>query len=108
MVNSVVKGKVAERAFAQELRDKLNLQARRGVQYSGANGDPDVVCELPIWFEVKRREKLNIYDAMEKAGAECKDKIPCVAHRKNRTGWLVTLRFEDLEAFCSIVNGRMK
>src|SRR5690606_100465 len=43
----------------------------------------------------KRVERLNIYDAMEQSVRDAKDKVPVVAHRKNRKGWLITMRAED-------------
>ena len=46
--------------------------------------------------EVKRVERLNIYDAIDQATRDsaCKQ-IPYVAHRKNNCRWLVTVDGED-------------
>lgn len=63
-MNSRTKGAVGEREVASMLRG-YGYKARRGQQYSGANGDADVVGLPGIHIEVKRREKLNIYDAMQ-------------------------------------------
>ena len=71
-------------------------KARRGQQYSGANGDADVVGLPGIHIEVKRREKLNIYDAIDQAKRDRKsDELPAVFHRKNHFEWLVTMPLED-------------
>jgi len=42
-------------------------------------------------MEVKRNEQLNVYQAVEQAKAECKHLLPVVAHRKNRTDWVISL-----------------
>jgi len=97
-VNSREKGKRGERRWRDVLRDAGFLHAHRGVQYAGGADSPDVACpELPrLHFEVKAVEALNIWRAMaqaiEDAGAQ---KIPVVAHTRNRAGWLVTMRAED-------------
>lgn len=65
-MNSRTKGAVGEREVASMLRG-YGYKARRGQQYSGANGDADVVGLPGIHIEVKRREKLNIYDAIDQA-----------------------------------------
>jgi Holliday junction resolvase len=104
MINSRSKGAQAEREWRDVLRDEGYLKARRGQQFSGSPDSPDVVCpELAgIHFEVKRVEKLNIADAMAQAAADCAgksdgcgSKTPVVAHRRNRTPWLVTMLAAD-------------
>jgi len=96
MVNSKQKGGRGEREWAQVLRD-AGLVAYRGQQFAGGVDSPDVVCEsLPnIHFEVKRVERLNIQDAMFQAVRDCDWKMPAVAHRKNKQGWMVTMRADD-------------
>ncbi len=94
MVNSITKGKIGEREFANWLKDR-GYFARRTKQYCGEEGDADLVTDLDYHFEVKRVERLDIHGAMEKAAAEAKDKTPVVVHRKNRKPWLVTMLAED-------------
>lgn len=78
------------------IQEAYGYNCRRGQQYSGANGDADVVGLPGIHIECKRIEKLNIYDAMEQSARDAKDgEIPAVFHRKNNKDWLVTLRFGD-------------
>ena len=95
-MNSRNKGKVGEREWAEWLRSH-GFEARRGVQYHGGPDSPDVVCrELQHHFEVKRVEALNVTAAMEQAkGDAAPGRVPVVAHRRNRTEWLVTMRAED-------------
>lgn len=96
MVNSRAKGCRGEREWAQLCREHGYTEARRGQQYCGANGAADVVGIAGIHCEVKRVERLNIHDAMQQAVGDALDgEVPVVCHRKDRTGWLVTMRAED-------------
>lgn len=90
-MNSKNKGKVGELEIANILKS-YGYDARRGVQYSGINGDADVVGLPGIHIEVKRVEKLNIDNAMEQSVNDARyGEIPTVFHRKNRKQWLVTM-----------------
>lgn len=94
-MNSRNKGAAGERELAAKLRE-YGYDCRRGQQYCGANGDADVVGLPGVHIEVKRVEKLNLYNAMEQAVSDAiEGEIPAVFHRKNRHGWLVALRLED-------------
>ena len=98
--NSRSKGAVGERGWSHFLQAQ-GFAARRGVQYSGGPDSPDVVHEDErisyLHAEVKRVERgLCLYQATEQAADEAPvGKLPYVAHRKNRKGWLVTMRAED-------------
>lgn len=90
-VNSRAKGARAERALAKRLRD-YGYDARRGQQFSGANGDPDVLGLPGIHIECKAVQRLNVWDAMDQSKRDARDgEIPVVIHKKNYTDWLVTL-----------------
>lgn len=94
-MNSREKGKRGELELARALRS-LGYDCRRGQQYSGANGDADVVGLPGIHIECKRVERLNLYDAMAQAKHDARGgETPVVVHRKDRCGWLVTLELED-------------
>ena len=94
-MNSRRKGAGGERELAGILK-KYGFSCRRGQQYSGANGDADVVGLPGVHIECKRVERLNIYDAIEQAERDGREgEMPAVFHRKNRKKWLVTLRFDD-------------
>lgn len=94
-MNSRTKGAVGERELAGILREYGYL-ARRGQQFSGANGDADVVGLDGYHIECKRVEKLNIDTAMEQSVRDAREnEIPIVCHRKNRKEWLVTIRLKD-------------
>ncbi len=87
------KGKRGEREFASICRAE-GYNARRGQQFSGVEGK-DVIGLPGIHVEVKRVERLNIYDAIDQAVRDAKDGIPIVAHRKNHHRWLITMCAED-------------
>ena len=97
-MNSREKGKRGELELAHYLRDHGFEGARRGQQYSGANGDADIIGALPgIHIECKRVERLNLEEAFRqsKADAERRNETPVVIHRKSRQQWMITLRLAD-------------
>ena len=95
-INSKQKGKRGELELVSKLREYGFNNAKRSVQYCGANGDADIVDALEgIHIECKRVERLNITDAMAQAVRDAKDEIPTVFHRKNNEEWLVTMRLSD-------------
>ena len=110
-MNSRQKGARGEREIAKILRQR-GYDARRGQQYSGANGDADVVGLPGIHIEVKRVEALNIDKAMEQAITDAKPgEMPAVYHLKNGKEWKATVRLKDFiklykqaEAFEKIVD----
>ena len=94
-MNSRTKGKRGELEAAHLLK-KYGYDARRGQQFSGANGDADVVGLPGIHLEVKRVEKLNIENAVEQSVSDAREgEKPAVLHRKNRRNWLVTMPFDE-------------
>jgi len=94
-MNSREKGKRGEREFAGLCANE-GYDARRGQQYSGANGDADVVGLPGIHVEVKRVERLNVEEAMSQAKRDARpSELPLVAHRKNHCPWLITMEVGD-------------
>lgn len=94
-MNSRAKGAAGERELANILRG-YGYDCRRGQQYSGANGDADVIGLPGIHIEVKRVERLDLYGAMAQAIGDARaGELPAVFHRKNYCDWLVTMRLED-------------
>lgn len=114
-MNSRQKGKRGELELVHRLRE-YGYDARRSQQYAGINNDADVVGLPGIHCEVKRVERLNLYDAMAQSKHDArKDEKPVVFHRKNNAEWLVTMHFEDFielyrewEAGRSLGDGREK
>lgn len=100
------KGKVGEREVAELLRAH-GIQARRGVQYHGGVDSPDVVSDMhDIHLEVKRTEKLSLWDAMSQATQDARpDQIPVVVHRASKRQWVAVLPFEALLGLWKRANG---
>lgn len=92
-INSRTKGKMGELELAQLLRTQGHLEARRGQQYCGLDGNADVIGVKGIHIECKRQEK--IFDEMWMKQAEDdarKGEIPVVIYRRNREQWKVLIR----------------
>ena len=109
-MNSREKGKRGELEIAHILQG-YGYEVRRNQQYSGANGDADVVGLPGIHCEIKRVEKLNIDKAMQQSISDSyadslrqgRELIPAVFHRSNsdhkkdstKGTWKVTMRLDD-------------
>lgn len=94
-MNSRDKGKRGELEISHILQNR-GYDAKRSVQYCGANGDADVIGLKGVHIEVKRVEKLNLEEAMQQSRVDARDKeIPVVFHRKNNKKWLCTLDLND-------------
>lgn len=90
-MNSRQKGARGERELAGKLGE-YGYTCRRGQQYSGANGDADVVGLPGIHIECKRVERLDLYGAIEQSKRDSRaEELPVVMHRKNNAEWLVTM-----------------
>lgn len=99
MTNSRAKGARGERELANVLKE-YGYDTRRGQQYSGANGDADVVGLPHIHIECKRVEKLNIDKAMQQSMEDSREnEVPVVMHRKDRQRWLVTMTIDEWMRF---------
>ncbi len=94
-INSRAKGCRGERLWRDELR-AAGFTARRGQQFAGGGDSPDVICEelRGLHQEVKFVENLNLIKATEQAERDGSGKPWIVAHKKNRTPWLVTMNAE--------------
>lgn len=101
-INSREKGRRGEVELARVLRE-YGYQARRGQQFSGANGDADVVGLPGYHIECKRVERLNIEEAMAQSVRDAREgEVPIVCHRRDRKEWMVTIRLKD---FMEVLNG---
>ena len=96
MVNSNRKGKTGERELSKLFRSYGFEGARRSQQFAGINNDADVVGLPHVHVECKRVERLNIHDAIEQTIRDKREEeLGIVAHRKDRTKWLVTMTLDD-------------
>lgn len=67
-------------------------------QATSYGATPDVVNIPGVHPEIKRVERLNVPEAMAQAvrdSEKFKDGMPVLFHRRNRQGWLCTMRLED-------------
>lgn len=83
-MNSRAKGARGEREFAAFLQE-LGVEARRGQQFSGGPGSPDVVADLPVHPEVKFTNALQMWPAIEQAEHDAKGK-PWAVFTRRTTG----------------------
>lgn len=89
-INSRNKGKRGELEWASICRDQ-GYDVRRGQQYSGIGG-ADCVGLPGIHQEVKRANRLNLYDALAQAKRDAPEgHIPIVAHRRDHCPWVVIM-----------------
>lgn len=94
-INSKQKGKDGEREIASKLRE-YGYDARRGCQYNGSDGSADVIGLPGMHLEIKRTERLSLYDALAQAKSDAKEgQMPVVMHRKNHSEWVVIQPLED-------------
>lgn len=85
------KGKVGEREVAALLRG-CGIEARRGQQFSGGDDSPDVVHSMEgLHLEVKRTEKLQLWQAFAQADTDAGGNTPVVVHRANYRPWVAIL-----------------
>lgn len=94
-VNSRRKGKVGELEVAH-IMQSYGFDARRGQQFSGLQGDADVVGVPGLHLEIKRVKALNLDGAMEQSIRDAREgEVPVVVHRKDRQDWRITLSLEE-------------
>lgn len=97
MVNRQKKGAAYERHVASLFRT-YNYNARRGQQYSGANGDPDVAGVPYLHIECKAHENGHgkLYEWLDQAKRDAREgEIPVVIHKRNYCNDLVTMEFSE-------------
>ena len=105
-INSRRKGKVRELELVHKLKEVLpECHARRAQQYSGTESASDVIAPglSGLWIECKGVQNLNLHKTMDTSVEQCGDLVPVVCHRKNGTGWLVSVRIEDIIEFAEEV-----
>lgn len=100
-MNSKAKGASGERELAKLLRS-YGYEARRGVQYSGLQGDADVVGVNGIHIECKRCERVNDEAFLQQAERDArKGNVPVVMYRRNNEKWKACLRLDLFMAIWS-------
>ena len=100
------KGKRGEREAADELNKLFSCEAHRSQQYSGADHDADISCNIEgLHFEVKRQERMQLYKWMDQAESDKRySEIPVVLTRQNNKPWLLAIPLDDLPALVNAIN----
>ena len=100
-MNSRDKGKRGELDLVHALKG-YGIMARRGQQFSGINGDADVIGLPGFHIECKRVERgLNLEKALEQSERDAREgEVPVVMHRRNRERWKVTM---SLDCFMAMI-----
>lgn len=95
MTNSRDKGKRGELEIAHILQSR-GYDAHRGQQFSGLNGDADVVGLPGFHIEVKRTEEFRLWGALDQAKRDAREQeTPVVFHRKNGSQWVAVMELDD-------------
>ena len=98
------KGKRGERLCRDEITEQLGVPCRRGVQFAGGAGSPDVVILVTttLHFEAKAVERLNLHAAMAQSVEDAgENKLPLVWHKRSREDSLLTMRMKDFASIAA-------
>ena len=90
------KGRRGEIELSEKLREYGYDAAPGGALSFG--GVPDVTGLPGVHIECKRAQALNLTAALEQARKDAerfRDGVPAVFHRRNREGWVVSMRLCD-------------
>ena len=98
-MNSKRKGNAGEIELLRIFK-RHGLQARRNLQqFVGGKNNPDIALDVHgilYHVEVKRTERLRLYEAMRQAARDADGRaVPIIAHRRSREPWSVTMLLED-------------
>ena len=96
-MNSKRKGSAGERELCEILRQAWYESAHRNDQrYVGGVDNPDVAAIPGYHIEVKRTERLSLYEAYEQATRDANGHaVPVVMHRRSRKPWLCVMKLSD-------------
>ena len=95
-MNSRNKGKKGELEIVHVLKELGFAEVRRGQQFSGANGDADVIGIKGLHIEVKRRERTDVNNWLIQAKKDARQgELPVVFHRRNHEEWKASCRLCD-------------
>ncbi len=90
------KGNRAELEIVNLLKAHGWTGARRNWQ-SGGQGGGDILGVPAVSIEVKHREALNIWAALDQCQQDASPTdLPLLCFRRNRTGWYAAVPLEDL------------
>ena len=93
------KGKTGEREAAHKLSQLLGVRFHRTAQHKGNHNAADIDSDngTRLHLEIKRSERLRLYDALDQAANDSgADDVPVVLHRPNRRPWVAIVYLDDL------------
>ena len=105
MTNSREKGKRGELELSHFISE-YGFDARRGQQYSGANGDADVIGVPGFHIECKRTNAIRIREWLKQAKRDAKQgEIEVVFWREDRGEWVAILKGDKfMEILAALFN----
>ncbi len=100
------KGAAGELEAAAKLNEVLGTCLHRGRQYHGGPESPDLAGDVPgLHVEVKRTERLRIWEAVSQARSDASvDQVPVVMHRANRKPWVLIVELDLLIRLLDVVD----
>ena len=103
---SKTKGASGEREAAAKLNEVLGTRFHRGRQYKGGPESPDLDGDVPgLHVEVKRTERLRLWEAIDQARADAStSQVPVVMHRANRKPWMLVVEVDQLIRLLDVVD----
>jgi len=107
VLNSCAKGKAGEREVIRMLRQYWPDACRNLDQCREVSDTLDVKSDAlntaGVHFQIKRVEKLNVWEALRQANSEASQfDIPVLAFRRNRGEWYGALPLDELLALLAL------
>ncbi len=104
-MNAKRKGNTAELEVLHLLHDRGLFAYRNDQRGRGGFLNPDVclIAGREYHIEVKRRERLNLWEALTQADFDAGPRIPLVAFRRNGGKWFVAV---ELDHFLNLLPKR--
>jgi len=99
MPNNRERGKRGERDARDAIRKCWGIQSAYRAAQSAGSLSADLGGTGDIHCEVKLRKSIAVYDFIEQAIRDCKNKVPVVLMRRDRSDWLLMMRLEDTQRF---------
>ena len=108
-MNSKAKGTRGEIELAQMLRYQGHIDARRGQQFCGLNGNADVIGVDGVHIECKRVERFTDEPALQQAERDARaGEVPVVIYRRNKEKWKVCLRQDVADLIWQTLNNEQR
>lgn len=104
MPNNRERGKRGERDARDAIRSVWGLRGSYRAAQSAGSLSADLGGTGDLHVEVKLRKSIAVYEFIEQAVRDSKDKVPVVLMRRDRDEWLVMFRMSDTLGFIRALN----